>query len=159
MSEETVYRGIVLYYRPLLTIFYYKITLTHRFPKFKHQTIAQRDRLVHWINSVAIARATASVKVTKDKQVAVWHCWNSFLVSIGLEHCLYLDSISKFKKNIILSTFAQAVREAFFNTGNKTILVQSTIETILSYVAQAFRSSNRQDPRLDNDGKTCFLIK
>ena len=65
---------------------------------------------------------------------------------------------SKDFTKIILSTFAQVVREVTFSTGNHQIMVQSIVETTLS-VAQAFRSSNRQEPRLDNEGKTSFLIK
>ena len=38
-------------------------------------------------------------------------------------------------------------------------MVQGTVETTISYVAQAFRSSDREDPRLDRDGKTCFLLQ
>ena len=102
---------------------------------------------------------SASIKTSKGKRVSTCRCLNSFLVSIGHAHCLYLDGILKIKQHIIPSTFAQVVREVTFSTGNKTILVKSTVETTLSYVAQAFRSSNRQDPRLDNDGKNCFLIK
>ena len=59
----------------------------------------------------------------------------------------------------MFSTFAQAVREATFSPGYKTNLVQGTVETTISYVAQAFRSSDREDPRLDRDGKTCFLLQ
>ena len=37
--------------------------------------------------------------------------------------------------------------------------MEGTVNASLSYVAQAFRSNNRKDPRLDADGKTCFLIQ
>ena len=38
-------------------------------------------------------------------------------------------------------------------------MVQGIVETTISYVAQAFRASDRPDPRLDLDGKTCFLLQ
>ena len=37
--------------------------------------------------------------------------------------------------------------------------MEGTVAATLSYVAQAFRSNNRSDPRLDEDNKMCFLIK
>lgn len=58
-----------------------------------------------------------------------------------------------------MSTFAQAVREATFRKGHRGPLVQGTVELTLSYMAQAFRSRYRKEPRLDRDGKTCFLLQ
>ena len=39
------------------------------------------------------------------------------------------------------------------------MLVEGTVATTLTHVTQAFRSNNREDPRLDNDGKTCFILQ
>jgi hypothetical protein len=36
--------------------------------------------------------------------------------------------------------------------------VEGTVQATLSYVAQAFGANNRPDPRLDSDGKTCFML-
>ena len=58
-----------------------------------------------------------------------------------------------------MSGFAQAVREGAFAKGNHRDLVEETVSTTLAYVAQAFRSNNRKGPRLDNDGKTCFILQ
>ena len=58
-----------------------------------------------------------------------------------------------------MSAFAQSVREATHSKSNKESLVHGTVKTILSYVSQAFRSNSRSDPRLDEDGKTCFLLQ
>jgi hypothetical protein len=73
--------------------------------------------------------------------------------------CLYLDGLSRFTKNIVVSAFAQAIREAAFSSRNTANLVEGTVVSTVSYMAQAFRSNNRPDPRLDNDGKTCFILQ
>ena len=114
---------------------------------------------MHWINAAANARADATVGETKTKRVAAWRCWNDFLIAIGLEKILFLDGFTSFHKNIIMSAFAQAMRESTFSRQSKESLVQSTVETTLSYVAQTFRAGDRPDPRLDLDGKTCFLLQ
>ena len=72
---------------------------------------------------------------------------------------MFLENFSKFQQNIIMSAFAQAVREAAFTRSNKDVLVEGTVSATLSYVAQAFRSDNRPDPRLDIDGKICFILQ
>ena len=58
-----------------------------------------------------------------------------------------------------MSAFAQAMQEATYSSGNYKHLVEGTINSTLSYVAQAFRSNNRPDPRLDVDGKMCFILQ
>ena len=37
--------------------------------------------------------------------------------------------------------------------------MEGTVSATLSYVAHAFRSKNSPDPRLDADGKTCFIFQ
>ena len=58
-----------------------------------------------------------------------------------------------------MSAFAQVVQEAAFSSQNSQLLVEGTVTSTTAYVAQAFRSNNREDPRLDSDGKTCFLLQ
>ena len=58
-----------------------------------------------------------------------------------------------------MSGFAQAVREGAFSKRNHTDLVEGTVATTLAHVAQAFRANDRNDPRLDHDGKTCFILQ
>ena len=53
-----------------------------------------------------------------------------------------------------MSAFAQAKREATFTRRNKDELMEVTVSDTLSYLAHAFSSNNRPDPRLDADGKT-----
>ena len=58
-----------------------------------------------------------------------------------------------------MSAFAQATREATFSPTDNINLVEGTVNATLSYVAQAFRSNNRPDPRLDVDGKIYFMLQ
>jgi hypothetical protein len=61
------------------------------------------------------------------------------------------------RRNIIISSFAEAVREATFSPRNQETLVEGTVNATVTFVAQAFRTNSREDPRLDADRKTCFL--
>ena len=58
-----------------------------------------------------------------------------------------------------MSVFAQAMQEDTFIRRNKDKLVEVTVRSTLSYVAQAFRSNKRLEPRLDTDGKTFFILQ
>ena len=51
------------------------------------------------------------------------------------------------------------MQEATFTKVDRVQLVGGTVNANLSYVAQAFRSNNRNDPRLDSNNKTCFIIQ
>ena len=114
--------------------------------------------MFHYIDTAAIARNAATVLDTKTKRTSAWERWNSFLSSIGITD-VFLDGFSKYHQNIIMSSFAQAVREGIFSKRNHGNLVEGTIATTLAHVTQAFRSNNRSDPRLDTDGKTCFILQ
>ena len=58
-----------------------------------------------------------------------------------------------------MSSFSQAVRQGTFSRKYNGYLVEGTVATTLAHVAQAFRSNNRKDPRLDSDGKICFILQ
>ena len=58
-----------------------------------------------------------------------------------------------------MSAFTQAMREATFTRRSKDEMVEGTVSATLSYVAQAFGSNNRPDPRLEADGKLLFILK
>ena len=111
-----------------------------------------------YIDSASSAREQATVQETKSKQTAAWRCWVAFTISIGFESKVFLDGLSKFQCNIIISAFGQAVRETTFSRCHKEHLVAGTVESTISYVSQAFRANARTDPRLDIDGKICFLL-
>ena len=53
-----------------------------------------------------------------------------------------------------MSALHQAMQEATFTRRNKNELVEGTVNATLIYLAQAFRSNNCSDPRLDSDGET-----
>ena len=62
-------------------------------------------------------------------------------------------------KFLVVVTPPSIYQEATFTRRNKNELVEGTVSATLSYVAHAFRSNNRPDPRLDDDGKTCFILQ
>ena len=93
----------------------------------------------------------------KPKQPCAFKCWCYFLLRIGIGK-IYNEEFSKFKQNIFMSDFAQAIQEANLTIRNKYELVEGTVSDTLSYVAQAFRSNYRPDPRLDVHSKTCFIV-
>ena len=98
------------------------------------------------------------VEATKTKCDAAWNNWISFLNNTGMPNSYFLENFSSFQRNIIVCAFAQAVREASFSRGDRKDLVEGTVSATVSYVAQTFRENDRKDPRLDADGKTCFLF-
>ena len=58
-----------------------------------------------------------------------------------------------------MPTFSQSVRkEMVFSPNFYEKLVECTVAANISYVVQALMSNNRPGPRLENDGKTSFLI-
>ena len=109
------------------------------------------------INSAQDARDRAVVEATKTKRVSSWKHWNTYLHSIGIKD-VFLTGFSQLMQNTIISGFGQAVRQGSFSKGNNKQLVEGTVSTTLSHVAQTFRANDRKDPRLDRDGKTCFQI-
>ena len=126
--------------------------------QFQNTSSSERDLLVHYINTAAVARTAASVEATKTKRASSFKCWTTFIISIGIKK-LYLEGFTKYQQNITMSAFAQAMRKAAFTRTNKTELVEGTVNATVSFVAQAFRSNNRPDPRLDVDGKLCFILQ
>ena len=128
---------------------------TNRYRKHIDQTVTQQNDLFHLINSAAVSHVDALVKEIKTKRSTACRCQNAFLIIIGIKQSIFLEGFSRFQKNILCSTFTQVVREATFSKGYKINLVQGTVETTISYMAQAFRSSDRED----RDGKTCFLLQ
>ncbi len=63
------------------------------------------------------------------------------------------------QKNIIISGFSHAVRSGTFSKRNNGQLVEGTVATTIAHVAQTFRTNNQCDPRLDQEGKTCFILQ
>ena len=126
--------------------------------QFSDSRTSGRDLLFHYISAAATAREEATVKATKGKRLSAFKTWQAFLISIEFTGSLYLDGLSPFQKNIVISAFAHAVRSSAFSARHNKHLVEGTVQSTISYVAQAFGANNRPDPRLDSDGKTCFLL-
>ncbi len=55
--------------------------------------------------------------------------------------------------------YPQAVRIGTFFKGNRTDLVEGTVATTVTHVAQTFRSNFRNDLRLDKDDKTYIMLQ
>ena len=54
--------------------------------------------------------------------------------SIGFGASLYLEGMSQFQRNIVISAFAQAVRECTFSKRNKEHLAQGTVNAPPSHM-------------------------
>ena len=104
------------------------------------------------------ARNTATVESIKTKRSSAWQHWNSYLHSIGFDD-IYLVKFDLSHKNDIIAGFSQAVRVGTFSPSNIGYLVGETVSTTIAHVTQTFRANNRNDPRLDSDGKTCFILQ
>ena len=98
------------------------------------------------------------VEATKAKRISHWKHWHTYLHSIGTTS-IFLNGFSRLNKNIIMSGFAQAIRQGTFSHKNKNQLVEGSVTTALSHVAQTFRSNDQKDPRLDRDGTTCYYLQ
>lgn len=114
--------------------------------------------MFYHINAVILAREQAMVKTTKSKQDAAWKYWFFFTNRVSLSESWFLEEISKFQKNIMVCFFVQEIWEASLSKGNSKYLVEETVSSTISYVAQAFKTNNKQDSSLDADTGTCFLF-
>ena len=94
----------------------------------------------------------------KNKRISARQCWNSFLFSIRITQ-VFLDGTSRHQQNIIMSGFAQSLKDSAFSRNNNKSFVEGTISTTLSQVAQTFRANKRNDPRLNHDGKTSYILQ
>ena len=107
-----------------------------------------------------VARTNATTSSTQNERTRCWSRWTAFLQQIGLQTDPFLSSFDQpWSRNLILSAFAQAMRQASFSRGPKRTLVEGTVRTAIDYVAQTFRSYHKPDPRLDGGGKTAFIIQ
>ena len=126
--------------------------------RFSDTTTTERNLLFHFIGAAADARTRATVEATKSKRVSAWKHWNTFLYSVRIADTMFLEGFNEFQRNIIISAFAQAVRDGTYATRTDEPLVEGSVCATISYVAQTFRANNRPDPQLDSNGKTCFLL-
>ena len=113
-----------------------------------------------FVTSVLLPLPVKQHWLMQQKPSKLAHSNVGYLSFLALElKKTYLQGFSIFQQNIIFSAFAQAMQEATFTKGDRFQLVKGTVNATLSYVAQAFRSNNQNNPRLDSNNKTCFIIQ
>jgi hypothetical protein len=71
----------------------------------------------------------------------------------------FIQDFSKRQQTILLSAFAQAVRERRFTQIPGNALVGQTVKTAVDNVSQTFRDHNKSDPRQDRDGLTSRILQ
>ena len=95
---------------------------------------------------------------TQDERARAWRRWKQFLKTMEIDDDPFLDTFEPWVRTLLICAFAQSMREATFSRGNVNSLAEGTIRTTIDYVAQAFRSNNRPDPKVDDGGRlSCVL--
>jgi len=124
-----------------------------------HSSSAARDRLLADLSAAQSAASGAVVQGTNAKQIRAWSRFQRYLNAIGLSSDPFLDGFTQFQRTKILSAFAQALREGRFCNGSSSHTIKSeSVRAALDSISQVFKLADRQDPRLDRDGKlTLFL--
>lgn len=142
--------------------------LTHEFtnppspyttaPGLRNCTNTDRKRLVVLLNSVAVAQEQATIDGTKSKQIRARRLWCEFLPSIGNRCYVFLDGFPQWQRQIILAALAKSVRDAEYSPKMER-LVTSSVQDTVGETSQVFRSTDRKDPCLDNNGTTWHLLQ
>ena len=70
-----------------------------------------------------------------------------------------LEGFHTYQQIIFLSGFAKAVRTGTSSERRSGYLVEGSVATTTAHVAQIFRANNIKNPRLDQDGKTSFMLQ
>ena len=106
------------------------------------------------------ARKDATTSATQEQCASNFDQWKRFLKQIGIYNDDFLITFNKpCHRTLLLSAFAQAMREASFSSAAYTSLAETTVRTAVNNVAQTFRANNRPDPRTDDDGKLNFILQ
>ena len=106
------------------------------------------------------ARKDATTSATQEQCASNFDRWKRFLKQIGIYNDDFLITFNKpWHRTLLLSAFAQAMREASFSSAAYTSLAETTVRTAVDNVAQTFRANNRPDPRTDDDGKLNFILQ
>ena len=92
------------------------------------------------------------VQVTSEKQLRAWRRYKDYLMSIGIQHDLFLEGFNRGQHIKLLCAFAQSVREGRFGVKSPKLLKADSVRSTLDGVAQAYKLADRADPRLDADG-------
>jgi hypothetical protein len=121
-------------------------------------TTAQRNQLLADLCAAEVARQGAVTRKTHEDQARAWRRWIQWTKSIGLEHDIYLDGFSKHQRIKLIGVFAMALRQARFSGPAYDTLVESTVRSTISFMAQTFRECDRPNPTKDEDGELGRLL-
>jgi hypothetical protein len=129
---------------------------------FQHLHPNQRETLPELVDAAKAAQNAAIVPSTMAKHARSWTSWRSFLKSIGVpDNDPFLDNFSSIGCHQLLSAFTATIRDSRFQpfkAGSMPIKAESCAAA-LGHVVQAFKASDRLDPRLAHDGKTSSLLQ
>jgi hypothetical protein len=104
-----------------------------------------------------VARSKAVTEQTSEKSTAAWFRWESYLRQIDIDDT-FLSRFSPEDRWDVLVGFCSALRDGRFQRGKRKGMVQSSIKDSLGAVAQTFLFHRRDDPRLDKQGNTAFIL-
>jgi hypothetical protein len=96
---------------------------------------------------------------TNSKQTLAWNRFKQYLKSISISSDPFLDNFTRYQRIKILGAFAHALREGRFNPKRPNTIKSDSCRATIDCVAQTFRLANRQDPRLDEDGKSSLFLQ
>ena len=135
----------------------YPLTAT---PQFLNCPAPIRDRVLGLFLAGEDARKEATTGQTQDERDRSWRRWCLFLNEIGIHDDSYLESFDQpWPRTLLISAFAQAMREASYSPSRYTSLAEGTIRSAVDHVAQAFRANNRPDPRQDDGGRLSYVLQ
>ena len=87
----------------------------------------------------------------EDKQIRAWRRWQEYILSIGLQSDVFLETFTLSQRNAICIGFCQALRQGELSGQSKGNLA-GAIRDSIGYVSQAFKSSMKPDPAADFTG-------
>ena len=111
-----------------------------------------------WSIAAANARLHSRQRKTSREQTSAWTKWRRFLSAIEVSHDDLLESFPPSQRTFLLSCFALATRVAFLSASTKRTLVAATVRSAVDHVAASFRDYDREDPRLDRDGRISRIL-
>ena len=119
-----------------------------------------RDSIMALLTSGESSRLKGTTYQTHEEQARNRKRWILFLEQIGISDETFLKHFDKpWCRTLLISTFAQAMREDSFSTQSFSSLSEGTVRTAVDHVAQTFRSSNRPDPRNDDGGCLYYILQ
>ena len=105
------------------------------------------------------ATQDATTEGTNKKQSTAFNRWEQFLSNIGLRDDPFMDGLTITQRHRTLGAFAAAMQEGRYSADRYDRLVVGTVTSAMDNVALTFWFNDRKDPRLDEDGKTSYLLQ